>query len=133
MHSTDPLLARERARRQAIWRLDSLAPGDPRAKPILQCLDDLDQRDQVEPLALVSGDQDLRQLKELPSEAHRVGYQIVRLEHIPEPWRTRFAVAVTGSARVAEGYYHHDWLEFLAHWSKENDHIERHRQAYAKG
>lgn len=131
MSSNDPLWIHERDRRKAIWQLDRLAPGDPRAEPILQRLTEIEQIDQVEPLA--ECDLGMQQLLELPSEAHRVGYQIVRPERIPEPWRTRFAVATTGSARVVEGYYWHDWSDFLQAWSTENDHIERHRQAYAKG
>lgn len=128
MSSNDPLWIHERDRRKAIWQLDRLAPGDPRAEPILQRLAEIEQLD---PLA--ECDLDLRQLLELPSEAHRVGYQIVRPEHIPEPWRTRFAVANTGAARVAEGYYWHDWLDFIAAWSTEIDHIDKHKRALPKG
>lgn len=131
MSSTKLLWLRESDRRKAIWQLDRLVPGDPRAEPILQRLVDIEQLDLVEPLA--DCHLCLQQLLELPREAHRVGYQIVRDEHIPEPWLTRFAVAHTGAARVTEGYYWHDWTDFLQAWSTENDHIDKHKRVLPKG
>lgn len=117
---------RERDRREAIWQLAELQPGDRNARPILQQLAQLDQLDQEQPLAVCT--LNLQQLRELPYEPHKIGFNIIRDADIPEPWLSRFAVALGPAARVREGFYWHDWTDFLYYWAKENDHITRHLQ-----
>lgn len=117
---------RERERREAIWKLTELQPGDCKAMPILQQLALLNQLDQVQPLVVCA--LDLQQLRELPHEPHTIGFYIIRDANIPEPWRSRFALALGPAARVKEGFYWHDWTDFLDAWAKENDHYSRHLQ-----
>lgn len=117
---------RERARREAIWQLDALQPGDRNARAILKRLQELEQLDQEQPLAVCP--LGLPQLRELPHEPHPVGFNIIRDTDIPEPWLSRFAVALGPAARVVEGFYWHDWTDFLDAWVKENDHLSRHLQ-----
>ncbi|WP_282413281.1 hypothetical protein [Pseudomonas sp. PS01299] len=118
---------RERARREAIWQLDALQPGDHNARPILQRLSELEQLDQEQPLAVCT--LDLQQLHELPHEPHAIGFNIIRDADIPQPWLSRFAIAAGPICKVAEGVYRHDWTDFLDAWAKENDHINAHREA----
>lgn len=118
---------RERNRREAIWQLTELQPGDRRAGPILQQLAQLKQLDQEQPLAVCK--LDLQQLHELPNEPHQVGFNIIRDGDIPQPWLSRFAIAMGPISRVVEGVYWHDWTDFLDGWVKENDHINAHREA----
>ncbi len=117
---------RERDRREAIWQLGELQPGDQKARPILQRMDELERLDREQPLAECA--LDLQQLSELPNEPHKIGCWIIRDGDIPQPWLSRFAIALGPAARVVEGFYWHDWTDFLHYWAKENDHITRHRQ-----
>lgn len=117
---------RERARREDIWQLAELLPGDRSARAILKRLQELEQLDLVQPLAFCT--LDVQQLRELPQEPHRIGFNIIRDTDIPEPWLSRFAVALGPAARVVEGFYWHDWTDFLDAWVKENDHLSRHLQ-----
>jgi hypothetical protein len=117
---------RERSRREAIWQLAELQPGDRNARTILKRLQELEQLDLEQPLATCTFD--LQQLRELPHEPHPIGFNIIRDTDIPEPWLSRFAVALGPAARVVEGFYWHDWTDFLDAWAKENDHLSRHLQ-----
>lgn len=117
---------RERNRREAIWQLAELQPGDRRARPILQQLARLKQLDQEQPLAVCT--LDLHQLHELPHEPHSIGFSIIRDSDIPQPWMSRFAIAAGPISRVVEGIYWHDWTDFLDSWDKENDHLSKHLQ-----
>lgn len=117
---------RERDRREAIWQLAELQPGDRNARTILKRLQELEQLDLEQPLATCM--LDLQQLRELPQEPHRIGFNIIRDADIPEPWLSRFAIAAGPISRVTEGIYRHDWTDFLDAWVKENDHISLHRQ-----
>ncbi|WP_139834960.1 hypothetical protein [Pseudomonas sp. B35(2017)] len=118
---------RERERRQVIWELAELQPGDHAAVEILQRLDDLERLDRESPLSECQ--LDLQQLGELPHEAHPIGCWIIRDTTIPEPWKSRFAVALGPAARVQEGWYWHDWTDFLQAWERDTQHIEQHRLA----
>lgn len=62
---------REHTRREAIWQLDALQPGDRNARAILKRLQELELLDQEQPLAVCT--LDLQQLRELPHEPHRIG------------------------------------------------------------
>ena len=117
---------RERDRREAIWQLAELQPGDRNARPILQRLAQLDHLDQKQPLAVCT--LNLQQLRELPYEPHKIGFNIIRDADIPEPWRSRFTVALGRAARVTEGFYWHDWVDFLDASAKGHDHFLRHIQ-----
>lgn len=120
---------RERQRREAIWQLAEMEPGDPKAAEILKRLDDLERLDREDPLGDCSFD--MAQLAELPSTPHPIGCWIVKDADLPEPWRTRFFVALGPVARVVEGYYRHDWHDFLDAWQTDMAHIDRHRDALA--
>ena len=49
------------------------------------------------------------------------GYPYIRREDMPEPWRTRFWAAASGSITMSgAGIYAHDWQNFLSLWEKEN-------------
>ena len=118
---------RERQRRLAIWQLAELQPGDRAASEILQCLDELERLDREFPLC--DCHLDMRQLAELPSAPHPIGCWIIKDDDIPEPWRTRFSVALGPASRVAEGFYRHDWHDFLDAWECDIAQVECHREA----
>ncbi|WP_175653975.1 hypothetical protein [Pseudomonas sp. Marseille-P9899] len=117
---------RERDRRQAIWELADLLPGDRGAKAVLERLDDVERLDHEHPISVCL--LTLEQLSELPKEPHKIGCWVIRDSDIPEPWRTRFAVALGPSARVSEGFYFHDWMDFLQAWESDLEHVEQHRR-----
>ncbi|NNA02250.1 hypothetical protein [Pseudomonas lundensis] len=116
---------RERQRRQAIWELAELRPGDRSAKAILERLDDLERLDREHPISVCN--LSLEQLSELPREPHRIGCWIIRDDSIPEPWKSRFGIALGPAARVVEGFYWQDWADFLQAWERELEHVEQHR------
>ena len=117
---------RERERRQAIWELAELQPSDRGAKAILERLDELEQLDREHPLSVCN--LSLEQLSELPKEPHKIGCWIVRDASIPEPWKSRFTVALGPAARVVEGAYWQDWTDFLLAWERDLEHVEQHRR-----
>ncbi|MBF8742086.1 hypothetical protein [Pseudomonas guariconensis] len=117
---------RERERRQAIWELAELQPGDRAAKTILERLDDLERLDREHPISVCN--LSVEQLSELPKEPHKIGCWIIRDANIPEPWRTRFTVALGPAARVAQGFYWHDWADFLLAWERDLEHVQQHRR-----
>jgi hypothetical protein len=55
-------------------------------------------------------------------------FVVVLDEHIPEPWKTRFEEASTGSTRLRQGSYARDWRRFLRLWIAEMQHLAAHRQ-----
>jgi hypothetical protein len=118
---------RERERREAIWQLAEKQPGDQSAPAILERLDDLERLDREHPI--IECQLSFEQLAELPREAHPVGCWIVRDSEIPEPWKSRFALALGPAARVSEGLYLQDWIDFLDAWQREIEHLEQHRLA----
>lgn len=118
---------REQERRRALWQLAELVPGDQSARAILERLDELERLDHEVPLSACHLDH--AELVRLPREAHPVGCWIIRDADIPEPWRSRFAVALGPAARVQAGFYWHDWTEFLEAWERDVAHVEQHRLA----
>lgn len=118
---------REKERRKALLQLADLMPGEPGARPILERLDELERLDREEPLSECP--LDLAQLAELPREAHPVGCWIVRDQDIPEPWKSRFTVALGPATRVEDGFYLQDWTDFLDTWERDLAHVEQHREA----
>ncbi|KPM66439.1 hypothetical protein DBB42_13030 [Pseudomonas plecoglossicida] len=120
MASDDDLRLRETARRQALWALAGLTPGDPRAADALVILDGIERQEQRSPFPSVPA-------TEIPG-----GIVIVRDGDIPEPWKQRFHCASRGSTRLLEGAYWYDWEKFLSEWQKEMAHLEQHRCARPK-
>lgn len=118
---------RERERREAIWQLAEMQPGDKSAPAILERLDDLERLDREHPL--IECKVGFEQLAELPREAHPIGCWIVRDSEMPEPWKSRFVLALGPAARVSEGFYLQDWIDFLDAWQREIEHLEQHRLA----
>lgn len=118
---------RERERREAIWQLAEMQPGDQSAPAILELLDDLERLDREHPL--IECELGFEQLAELPREAHPIGCWIVRDSEIPEPWKSRFVLALGPATRVSEGFYLQDWIDFLDAWQREIEHLEQHRLA----
>jgi hypothetical protein len=123
------LRLRETARRKALWALDSIRPGDPKALPLLDILREIEQSEQADfPLSSSLLSTQLV-LALVPTEPHPIGYDIVRESSIPQPWRERFIRASIGSTHVEEGFYAHDWQSFMTRWQGEMEHVEKHRAA----
>ena len=126
------LWQRERARREALWDLEGLWPGNALAQPYLEILDDIDQQDRELPIGeeyLMSIDE----LREGVPETQHVGtdgypFVIVLDQHIPQPWRARFEAASALSTRLLEGSYASDWHRFLRGWVREMQHLAAHRE-----
>lgn len=118
---------RERERRKVLSQLADLMPGDRSARQILERLDELERLDREEPLSECP--LDLTQLAGLPKEAHPVGCWIVLDQDIPQPWKSRFTVALGPATRVEEGFYLQDWADFLDGWERDLAHVEKHREA----
>ncbi|WP_062382951.1 hypothetical protein [Pseudomonas abietaniphila] len=121
------LRQREKARREALWRLSGVRPGDPAAVGILLVLDEVDGDDRSNPIGgghalSVEAVRDLVPLTQIRKML------VVRDEDIPEPWSERFLQASTLSTRLAEGSYSHDWQSFLSLWIKEMDFLAHHRE-----
>jgi hypothetical protein len=132
MTSDTELRHLETARRNALWTLAHILPGDVRALDALDVLDDIEQRERLDtaPMEQPLSVEDV--LRFVPTERHSVGYRIVRESSIPQPWRERFLLASLGSTRVPEGPYAHDWEKFLAEWQSEMWLLEQHRAARDK-
>lgn len=117
------LRQRERDRRNALWNLNGLSPGDPAALPWLSVLDAIDDQDRNDPAGM-----SIESLvTEVPVTQLNPRFRVVRDEDLPEPWRTRFEQASIGSTRLSEGAYAHDWMKFIRLWSLEMAHVEAHR------
>lgn len=123
------LRQRERDRRNALWNLHGLRPGDPAALPWLAVLDAIDGQDRNDPASM-----SIESLvTEVPVTQLNPRFRVVRDEDMPEPWRTRFEQASIGSTRLSEGAYAHDWMKFIRLWSLEMAHVEAHRTHARKG
>lgn len=118
---------REQERRKALRQLADLMPGDRGAQAVLKRLEELERLDHDAPLSECHLDPD--QMAELPREAHPVGCWVVREGDIPEPWKSRFVIALGPAGRVEEGFYLQDWIEFLDAWQRDLAHVEQHRAA----
>lgn len=129
MEGNNDIHKRETQRRRALWRLAGHVPGDSAALGLIHELDAIDQ-EELDDASLVTAilDEDTV-LVQVPVEPHASTLSIVRVETIPQPWRSRFLAASIGSTRVAEGFYAHDWHSFLRRWQAEMAHLERHRMA----
>lgn len=123
------LYQRERERREALWRLDSLRPGDPNAVPLLEVLSRIDDEETAIPIGegRELGVEDLRSMVEVVKTEGRIAY--VKDDSIPQPWLERLSQAGTGSTRYPEGFYVHDWYKFLDLWPLEMAMIDAHKKA----
>jgi hypothetical protein len=123
-HADIDLREREKLRRKALWTLSMLQPGDPKAKPVVDVLDDIDRRGASDKAGSVD-ELDTVVVTEL--KAH--GLQIVHEASIPQPWRERFLQASMGSTRHADGPYLHDFQKFIVMWKQEMEHLQAHQIA----
>ncbi|MHC8386493.1 hypothetical protein ACYZTM_00095 [Pseudomonas sp. MDT2-39-1] len=133
MTDANRLWQRERKRRYALWDLERLQPGSEQAKPYLAVLDEIDRQDRDDPIgdAVAMLVEELREsVPETEIEGVSGSHFVVVLdEHIPEPWKTRFEEASTGSTRLRQGCYATDWRRFLRLWTAEMQHLAAHRDA----
>lgn len=125
-HADIDLREREKLRRKALWTLSMLQPGDPKAKPVVDVLDDIDRQGARHKEAHVG---ELRLIVETEIRAN--GLQIVCEASIPQPWRERFLQASVGSTRHSDGPYLHDLQKFIVMWKREMEHLQAHRIAEA--
>jgi hypothetical protein len=126
------LEARERKRRRALWELERQQPGSDQAKPHLAILEDIERRDREDPIGEAWA-MSIDELREHVPETEILGrdghhFVVVLDEHIPEPWKTRFEEASTGSTRLRQGSYARDWRRFLRLWTAEMQHLAAHRE-----
>ena len=104
-------------------------PGDPQAVAILNVLDDIEDQERVD-LNQSHPHLDIDAVrKAVLIERHSSGINIVDEASIPQPWRERFLQASTGSTRLIDGLYAHDWEKFLAQWQAEMKHLNAHMSA----
>lgn len=99
-----------------------LQPGDPKAKPVVDVLDDIDRRGTSDKAGSVD-ELDTVVVTELKAN----GLQIVCEASIPQPWRERFLQASVGSTRHSDGPYLHDLQKFVVMWKREMEHLQAHR------
>jgi hypothetical protein len=125
----DDLRTRESVRREALWTLSHLMPGDPKAAAILDVLNDIEVQECVD-LNRSHPVLDIDTVrKAVLIERHSSGISIVREASIPQPWRERFLQASVGSTRLVDGPYAHDWEKFLAQWQLEMRNLDAHMSA----
>ncbi|MFL1526209.1 hypothetical protein [Pseudomonas sp. O230] len=132
MTDANRLWQRERKGRYAIWDLGRLQPGSDRAIQYLAILDEIERQDRDDPIGDAVA-MSVDQLRECVPETEIVGvsgshFVVVLDEHIPEPWKTRFEEASTGSTRLREGSYAGDWRRFLRLWDQQMQHLAAHRE-----
>lgn len=125
----DDLRTRESVRREALWTLSYLMPGDAKAVAILDILDDIEAQERVDFNQSHPGHDLDAARKAVQIERHSSGISIVREANIPQPWRERFLQASIGSTRLVGGPYAHDWEKFLTQWAAEMQHLDAHMSA----
>lgn len=125
----DELRDLEVKRREALWMLANISPGDSTAFDALSILDDLDLQERK---YFPNADKalELNQLRDCVTvQHHHSGIDIIFEQTIPQPWRERFHQASIRSTRLVDGPYAADWDKFLASWEAEMRHLEQHRAA----
>ncbi|WP_210558290.1 MULTISPECIES: hypothetical protein [unclassified Pseudomonas] len=125
------LWQRERQRREALWDLERIWPGNEDAKPFLSVLAEIDRQDLEQPLG-DAYEMTIDELRDAVPETKFEGsdgypFMIVLDHHIPQPWRSRFEAASMLSTRLQEGAYASDWRRFLRCWVNEMQHLAAHR------
>lgn len=125
------LWQRERQRREALWNLERIWPGNEEAKPLLTVLAEIDQQDLEQPLG-DAYEMTIDELRDAVLETKFEGsdgypFVIVLDQHIPQPWRMRFEAASALSTRLPQGSYASDWRRFLRGWVNEMKHLDAHR------
>jgi hypothetical protein len=123
------LWQREKNRREALWQLEGLWPGNVASRETIATLESIEQQDRDEPIGPAFA-LSVEQLKEQVPITELRSFRIVLDDDVPEPWRTRFSEASAGSTRLKEGFYVQDWLKFLSLWQKEMLHVQAHREAW---
>jgi len=123
------LWQREKTRREALWQIENIWPGNVASKETLSVLDDIERQDQIEPLGPAHA-MTIEQLRSIVPIVEVRTFRIVRDDDVPEPWRTRFSEASFGSTRIPEGSYVQDWLKFMSGWQREMGHVQNHRDAW---
>jgi hypothetical protein len=129
MTENDSRRSLETARRKALWTLAHMHPGDARAVAVLDVLDDIEQQQELSASSADTAITVAQLLSTVHSASHPIGFRIVRVEDIPQPWRDRFLCASIGATCVPEGFCEHDWQKFVAGWEKEMRHLAEHRSA----
>lgn len=126
------LFSREQSRREALWRLEGIAPGESYAAPVLAVLDEIEALDASDPIGegVSMSTDDLRGTVEVIKIEGRIAF--VRDSDIPEPWLQRLTQAGSGSTRYPEGFFAGDWFKFLDLWSREMAFLDEHKKARAK-
>jgi hypothetical protein len=132
MIDANRLWQRERKRRYALSDLERLQPGSDRAIQYLAILDEIEREDRDDPIGDAVA-MSIEELRECVPETEIVGvsgshFVVVLDEHIPEPWKTRFEEASTGSTRLCQGCYARDWRRFLRLWAVEMQNLAAHRK-----
>lgn len=121
------LRLKEQDRRNALWKLQGLRPGEPAAAAFIAALDTVDALDVADPIG-PAFTLSVKQIREQVPVTVMGEFRIIRDEDLPEPWAERFGQASVGSGRFPEGYYVRDWLNFLSLWEKEMLQLDRHRR-----
>lgn len=120
----DNLSARERKRRQALWQmLDPL-----KQQQALKELDVIEQLDIVHPIGEASNWTLSKLSEHVPLYYQTYGkgsLALIKIDSIPEPWRTRMGAASRGSTRYRDGYFSEDWENFLKLWEREHEELKR--------
>lgn len=90
MEGNNDIQNREPKRRRALWRLAGLQPGDDAVRGPVQVLEEIDQVE-IDDAALVMRISDVEEVRvQVPVEPHASTLYIVRVEAIPQPWRSPF-------------------------------------------
>lgn len=120
---------RERNRRDAIWRLEAMAPGSKTAKPFLETLAAIAEEDESDPIgeAFAMGIDEVFEIVPVTSVPGWIDY--IACDDIPEPWSERFSQASTGSTATIRGSYAYDWEKFVRYWKVEMEMIRKHQEA----
>lgn len=132
MIDANRLWQRERKRRYALWDLERLHHGSDRANEYLAILDEIERQDRDDPIGDAVA-MSIEELRECVPETEIEGvsgshFVVVLDEHIPQPWKTRFEEASTGSTRLRQGSHAKDWRRFLRLWAVEMQNLAAHRK-----
>jgi len=122
------LRERERARRENLWLIAALQPGDPAAESPVNLLIAIEAGDETYPIGDAWQLSAVQVRDQVPRTALSERIFLIRDQDIPEPWRERFTQASVGSTRPEQGAYGHDWLKFLQLWEREMAHLDAHKQ-----
>ncbi len=110
---------REKRRRAALRKLHAPDLADSHAA--LNSLREIQELDRTDPLGEAAGLSIDELHANVPVHSPAEGYPYILSEDMPEPWRTRFWAAASGSITMSGvGIYAYDWQNFLSLWEKEH-------------